>query len=135
MRKTIVVILVCLLVAVCALAIPRPQSTAVKVCRADAQKFSEENASYHAEYDTLYGATTLAQRQIKELFDRDKELTSCLQTDPGKSEMYIALIREDGDIEGMRYLKFLLDTNQTQDFAEYERRQQAIELEKYRNKN
>jgi hypothetical protein len=113
----------------------RTQSSAVKVCRADAQRFAEENASYDAEYDSLFGATTLAQRQITELFDRDQELYDCLKTDPGNREEYRAVIDQNGSIEGTRYLRFLLDTKQMQDFAKYEREQQATQLASYRKED
>jgi len=51
-----------------------PESSAVKVCRADAQRFAEENASYAAEYDSLYGATTLGQHSISDLLDRERKI-------------------------------------------------------------
>ena len=45
MRKTMWVLLACLAVAVGALAVGRRESSAVKLCRADTQKFAEENAN------------------------------------------------------------------------------------------
>jgi hypothetical protein len=127
MKRTLIVVAVILFAAGLLLAFGRPESEAVRVCRADAQKFAEETASYEAEFDSLYGATTLGQRSISDLLDRDKELVNCVKTDPRKSEQYKTLIHRDGDIEGMRYLRFLLDTNRMQDFAQFERNQQALQ--------
>jgi hypothetical protein len=104
MRKTIWVLLACLVVAVGALVVGRPESSAVKLCRADAQKFAEENASYEAEYDSLYGATTLAQRPIRELLDRDDELMSCIANDPHHAEQYKAVLYRKRFYRGQQVL-------------------------------
>lgn len=129
MKRAIAGLLVCFIVAVAlVVGMRRGDSSAVKVCRADAQGFAEENDSYEAEYDTMYGATTLAQRPMSELFDRDKELASCLRTDPGNHERYRALLDRDGFIESVRFLAYLNDTKQAEDFAQWERGQQATQL-------
>lgn len=86
MKRALIVVAVILFAAGLLLAFGRPESSAARVCRADAQRFAEETADYDAEYDSLYGATTLGQRSISELLDRDKELITCLETDPRHSE-------------------------------------------------
>ena len=132
MKRMLVVLIALVALAITALfAMGRTQSSAVKTCRADARGFAQENASYEAEYDSLYGATTLAQRQITELFDRDKEMSDCLRTDPGNGKEYRAVLYRNASIEGTRYLKFLLDTKQMQDFAQWEKNQQATQLASY----
>jgi hypothetical protein len=107
----------------------RPESSAVKVCRADAQTFTEEIDSYTSEYDTLYGATTIAQRPLRELFDRDEELAHCIGTDPGNRKRYRTLLDRNGFIESARFVAYLNDTKSFPDFADWERGQQAAQLE------
>jgi hypothetical protein len=131
MKRILVVLLAVLVVgAGLLLAMGRTESAAVKTCRADAQRFTDETAGYQAEFDSLYGATTLGQRSISELINRDQELVRCVQTDPSHREEYLTIIHRNGDIEGMRYFKFLLDTDQMQDYEAYERGQQASALPK-----
>jgi hypothetical protein len=108
------------------------QSTAAKTCRADAQRFADENASFEAEYDTQFGATTVGQLSINDFLDRDKELMDCIQTDPHNQAQYRAVLYRNGFIEGNRFSKFMLDTQQLQDFAAWERGQQATQLANYR---
>jgi hypothetical protein len=65
MKRTLAILAIVLLSAgVLLLAIGGTQSSAVKTCREDAQRFAQENASYQAEYDSLFGATSLAQRPM-----------------------------------------------------------------------
>lgn len=128
MKRTLVVIAVITLAAGMLLATGRSQSSGIKLCRADVQRFARENASYEAEYDSLYGATTLAQRPTSELLDRDKELMGCIETDPGNREQYKAVLYRDGFIQGNRFFAYMLDTKQLQDFAQWEKDQQAKQL-------
>lgn len=133
MKRTLVVVIAVVALAACVLfATERTESSAVKVCRADAQRFAQENASYEAEYDSLYGATTLAQRPMSELLDHDKELMGCIETDPGHKEQYKAVLYRDGFIQGNRFFAYMLDTKQLQDFARWEKNQQAIQLSRNR---
>lgn len=134
MKRTLIVVAVILLAAGLLFAFGRPESSAVKVCRADAQQYAEEISSYESEYDSLFGATALGQRSISDLIDRNEELLTCMKTDSDHSEQYKNLIYRYGIVEGTRYLKFLLDTNQMQDFAQFERNEQAAELAKYHDK-
>jgi hypothetical protein len=107
------------------LAMGRTESGDVKLCRSNAQRFSQETAGYEAGLDALYGNTTLGQRTISELADRDKQLTKCMQMDPNQREQYKTILRRNRSIEGLRYFKFLLDTDQMQNYEAYERTQQA----------
>jgi hypothetical protein len=117
------------------LAMGRTQSNAVKLCRADAQRFAQENASYEVEYDALYGATTLAQRPMSELLDRNKELMGCIEADPSHRgntrpcSIGTALSRAIG------FLPTCLTTKRLQDFAKWEREQRAFQLAKYSEKS
>jgi hypothetical protein len=134
MRKAIWVVLVCLVLAISLLfGLGRTQSSAVRACRADAQRFAEENASYQAEYDSLYGATTLGQRSISDFLDRDGRLIECMSTDSGNQEEYKAVLYRDGFIENNRVMKNLGDTQQMRDFASWEKRQQETQLASYRS--
>lgn len=108
------------------------QSTAVKTCRADVQQFENDNASYEAEYDTQFGATTVGQLSINDLLARDNEMADCMQADPHNRARYRAVFYRDSSIEGERYLKYMLDTHQLQDFAAWEQGQQATQLASYR---
>jgi hypothetical protein len=110
----------------------RTQSNAVKSCRADARGFAQGNASYEAEFDSLYRATTLAQRPIGELLDRDNRLMQCMITDSGNKEEYKAVLYRDGFIKGNRFQEYIADKQQLQDFAQWEKNQQAAQLASYR---
>ena len=132
MKRTLVVLAVVVLAAGVLLVMGRTQSTAIKTCRADVRRFAQENASYEAEYDSLYGATTLAQRPLSELMDRDSRLMQCMSTDSGNQEEYKAVLYRSGFIQNNRVLKYLTDTQQLQDFAQWEKRQQATQLASYR---
>jgi hypothetical protein len=132
--KTVAILIVLAMALGLFVGLRSTQSSAVKVCRADARRFAQENASYEAEYDSLYGATMLAQRPITELLARDQELMDCIGTDPSNRDEYKAVLYRIGFIEGGRFLKFMLDTHQMQDFADYERGQQEYQLAKYREK-
>jgi hypothetical protein len=133
-RMLVVLIAVVTLAAGALFAMGRSQSGAVKVCRADAQRFDQEAASYQAEYDSLYGATTLAQRPMSELLDRDKELMGYIETDPSHGEQYKTVLYRDGFIQGNRFFAYMLDTKQLQDFAKRERDQQTAQLASYRKR-
>jgi hypothetical protein len=133
MTKAIWVVLASLVLAIGLLfGLGRTESNAVRTCRADVQRFAQENASYEAEFDTLYGATTLGQRSISELMDRDSRLLDCMSTDASNQEQYKAVLYRSGFIEGNRFQKYLLDTQQMQDFAQWEKNQQATQLASYR---
>ncbi len=133
MKRTLVMLIaVVALGAAALLTMGRIQSSAVRACRADAQRFAQENASYEAEYDSLFGATTLGQRSISEMLDRDNRLMECMSTDSGNKEQYRTVLYRNGFIEGMRFQRFMLDTQQMQDFAQWERNQQAAQLASYR---
>jgi len=131
MKRTLILTVVVTLAACVLMGMGRTKSNAVKVCRADAQRFGEENASYEAEYDSLYGATTLVQRPIRELLDRDDELMSCIATDPSQSEQYKAVLYRKGFVEGNRFFAYMLDKKEFEDFRDWERGQQQTQLAKY----
>jgi hypothetical protein len=130
-RTLIVLIAVAALAAVGFIGMERTQTSPVKLCRADAQRFADENASFDAEYDTQFGATAVGQLSMNSLLDRDKELIDCLRADPGNREQYRAVLYRNGFIEGDRFFRFVLDTKQLEDFSQWERGQQAVQLAKY----
>jgi hypothetical protein len=68
------------------------------------------------------------------LLDRDKELTQCIETDGRNEKLYRAVLYRDGFIEGNRFFKYMLDTQQLPDFATWERNQQATQLASYPEK-
>ncbi len=109
-------------------------TSAVSTCRGDAQRFVDQNASYEAEYDSQFGATTVRQLSTSDLLDRDKELMQCIGTDGRNEKLYRAVLYRDGFIEGNRFFKYMLDTQQLPDFATWERNQQATQLASYRQK-
>jgi len=133
MRRAIGVLLGCLVLAVGLLfGLGHTESKEVRVCRADAQRFSQEAKSYEAEFDSLYGATTLGQRSISELLDRDVRVMQCMSTDSGNQQEYKTVLYRDGFIEGMRFQRYMLDNRQMQDFTQWEKNQQAAQLASYR---
>jgi hypothetical protein len=73
-RALMVLTAVAALAAVGFIGIGRSRTNAVKLCRADAQRFAAENASFEAEYDTQFGATAVGQLSMNRLLDRDKEI-------------------------------------------------------------
>ena len=105
---------------------------AVKQCRADAQRFADENASFEAEYDSQFGATKVGQLSTGDLLGRDQELMGCIQADPHNGAQYRAVLYRNGFIEGGRFQKFLLDSEQMSDFGQWEANQQATQLASYR---
>jgi|SRR5580704_598298 hypothetical protein len=136
MRKAIWVVLACLMLTLTVglmFSLGRTQSSAVKTCRADARRFAQENASYEAEYDSLYGATTLGQRSISDFLDRDSRLMEWMSTDSGNRKEYKAVLYRDGFIQNNRVMKYLGDTQQMRDFAQWEKTQQATQLANYRS--
>jgi len=84
-------------------------TSAVSTCRADGQRFVDENESYDAEYDSQFGATTVGQLSTRELLDRDEELIQCIGTDRRHEKLYRAVLYRDGSIEGNRLFKYMLD--------------------------
>jgi hypothetical protein len=108
------------------------QSSAVRTCRADAQQFENDNASYEAEYDSLLGATKVGQLTTSDLLGRDQELIQCMQTDPHNKAQYKAVLYRNGFIEGERVQKFLMASEQMHDFGIWEQTQQATTLASYR---
>jgi len=108
------------------------RTEAVKQCRADLRQLTEETRAYEAEYTTLYGPNVISQSPIKELWEREKTLETCMIADSGNREEYKAAVYRLGFIESMRFQKFALDTKQMQDFAQWEKNQQAAELATYR---
>jgi hypothetical protein len=132
MKRTLVILAIVVISAGTLLLAGRTQSSAVKACRADARRFAQESLSYEAEYDSLYGATTLAQRPIGELMDRDSRLMECMSTDSGNQPEYKAVLYRSGFIQANRFLKYMTDTQQLRDFAQWEKRQQQVQLAGYR---
>jgi type II secretory pathway pseudopilin PulG len=132
MKRTLVVLSIVVVVAAAVLLWKgRAQTNAAKTCRADARRFAEENASYEAKFDSLFGVTTLSRRSTSDLLDRDDLLMDCMTRDPGNREQYRALLYRNGFIQANRYFKYLLDTKQLQYFAQYERGQQAAQISNY----
>ena len=129
MKRTMLIVLACLAVLI-TLAY-WPESAEVRTCRAGARAFERENASYDSEYDSLYGATTLAQRSMSDLLDRDKELIGCLSTDRVNRDKYRAVLYRNEAIESDRLMRFVLDTKQADNFGQWERGQQAAQLAQY----
>jgi hypothetical protein len=108
------------------------QTAAVKQCRADLQTITQETNSYEAEYTDLYGPTVLSQRSINELWDHESDLYTCMATDPSKRGEYKAELYRIGFIESTRYLQFVRETKQLQDFVSWEKSQQETTLASYR---
>lgn len=99
-----------------------------------AQRFVDENASYDAEYDSQFGATTVGQLSTSDLLDRDTELIQCMETDSRNEKLYRAVLYRNGSIEGNRFFTYVLDTQQVPDFATWEGNEQATQLASYREK-
>ena len=55
-----------------------------------------------------------------DLLDRDTELMQCIETDPRNGAQYRAVLYRDGFIEGNRFFKYMLCTQQLPDFATWE---------------
>jgi hypothetical protein len=74
------------------------RTTAVRQCRADLQKFTQEADSYDAEY-SLYGPTVVSQRSMNELMDQEQQLVGCMNTDSGNQEQYKAGLSRLGFVD------------------------------------
>jgi hypothetical protein len=108
------------------------QTGAVKQCRSDLQTITQELDSYNSEYTTLYGPTALAQSPIEDVVSREEKLSVCyLNTDPSHGEQYKAQLYRLSFVASSRLMKFIADTQQRENFAAWEKSQQAT-LASYR---
>ena len=123
MKYTLAVIVALLLGTGCT----RPKQ--ISKCMVDADTILDEVQEHRA----IYGqggqfATPLGQRSISELFDRDQEMISCIASDPANRSHYREALDADDVVKSYRFLQYMLDTEQMQDFRQWEERQQTKPL-------
>ena len=87
-----------------------------------------------SEHRAVYGpsgqfGTPLGQRPTRDLFDRDKEMISCIASDPENLPHYRQALDMDDTVESDRFLRYLLDTQQMHDFGQWEEQKQTAALE------
>jgi hypothetical protein len=100
-------------------------STAEK-CLSDAREFiSAVNEHQNAHTDSGQFGTALGQVPTSELLDRDKEMISCIVHDPKHRADYQETLDKNDSVTSDRFLRFLLETKQMQDFTRWEQKQQA----------
>jgi hypothetical protein len=111
---------------VCAVTVGCTRTKPVSKCMTDADRIiSEVN-----EHRIVYGpsgqfATPLGQRSISELFDRDQEMISCIANDPANRLHYRQALDMNDGVKSDRFLRYLLDTRQMQEFSRWEEQKQT----------
>ncbi|MGC2197514.1 MAG: hypothetical protein WA628_22770 [Terriglobales bacterium] len=118
--KLTVILLVCVVRVGCTR--PKPFSK----CMADADQIISEVQ----EHRIVYGpsgqfGTPLGQRSTSELFDRDEEMISCIASDPENRPHYREALDMDDTVKSDRFLQYLLDTKQMQNFGRWEEQRQT----------
>jgi hypothetical protein len=98
----------------------------VNQCMADANRIIDEVQEHRAVYGPSgqFG-TPLGQRSTSELFDRDKEMISCIASDPANRSHYRQALDMDDTVKSDRFLRYLLDTEQMQNFGRWEEQKQT----------
>jgi hypothetical protein len=118
--KLIVILLVCGVGIGCTRA-----GTADK-CKSDAREFiSEVNEHQSSHTQSGQFGTALGQFPTSELLDRDKEMISCIVSDPEHRAKYQEALDKNDSVTSDRFLRFLVETKQMQDFTRWEQKQQA----------
>jgi hypothetical protein len=94
-------------------------------CMVDADGIISEVEQHRAVYgEGGQFATPLGQRSISNLFDRDKEMISCIASDPANRPYYRQALDMDDVEKSYRFLQYLLDTQQMPEFARWEEQKQ-----------
>jgi hypothetical protein len=95
-------------------------------CMADAERFIADVEKQRNTFDEtgMFG-TALGQLSTRELLSRNEELVGCTASDPGHHALYREALDNNDSVESDRFLKYLNDTQQTQDFARWEQQRQA----------
>jgi len=105
-----------LLLCLLGLGCTRPKQ--ITQCMMDADRIIDEVQEHRAVYGPSgqFG-TPLGQHSTSELFDRDKEMISCIANDPENRSHYRQALDMDDGVKSDRFLRYLLDTEQMQDFG------------------
>lgn len=95
-------------------------------CLADARQFISEVYEHRSAVDDSgqFG-TALGQLPTTKLLDRDSEMISCIATDADHRAYYREVLDKDDSVKSERFLRYLLDTEQIQDFGRWEQQKQA----------
>jgi hypothetical protein len=94
-------------------------------CMLDADRIISEVQEHRA----VYGAsgqfgTPLGQRPFAQLLDRDQEMISCIASDPANRSHYREALDLDDTVKTYRYMQFLNETEQMQNFGRWEHQKQ-----------
>jgi hypothetical protein len=94
-------------------------------CITDADQIISEVNEHRAAFGASgqFG-TPIGQRPLGELLDRDQEMISCIASDPANRSHYRQALDMDDGVKSDRFLRYLLDTEQMQDFGRWEEQRQ-----------
>src|ERR1700741_1180859 len=97
----------------------------ISKCLLDADRIISEGQ----EHPAVYGASgqyapPLGQRPFAQLLDRDLEMISCIASDPANSPHYREALDLDDSVKTYRYMQFLNETEQMENFGRWEHQKQ-----------
>src|ERR1700726_37620 len=94
-------------------------------CMVDADRIVDEVSEHRAVYGARgQYATPIGQRRTFDLMDRDEEMISCIANDPANRAHYREALDLDDTVKSDRFLRYLLDRKQMQDFGQWEAEKQ-----------
>lgn len=101
------------------------RTTSVSKCMTEADWIISEVQEHRGVYDAAgqFG-TPLGQRPLAQLLDRDQEMISCIASDPANLPHYREALDLDDTVKTYRYMQFLNETEQMQDFGRWEHQKQ-----------
>jgi hypothetical protein len=95
-------------------------------CMVDADRIISEVQEHRAVFGAAgQYATPVGQRRTVDLLDRDGKMISCIASDPANRQHYREALDMDDTVKSDRFLQYLLDTRQMQDFGQWEQQQQT----------
>jgi hypothetical protein len=115
-----------LILLVCAVTVGCTRPKQVTQCMLDADRIVDEVSEHRAVYGARgQYATPVGQRRTVDLLDRDGKMISCIASDPANRQHYREALDMDDTVKSDRFLQYLLDTRQMQDFGQWEQQQQT----------
>jgi hypothetical protein len=110
---------------ICAVGVGCAHTTANK-CTVDANRIIDEVQEHRIVYGAAgQFATPLGQRPTAQLFDRDQEMISCIASDPANRSHYRQAMDLDDSVKVGRFMQYMLETEQMQDFGHWESERQS----------
>jgi hypothetical protein len=101
----------------------------VSKCMSEADRIISEVQEHRGVYGAAgqYG-TPLGQRRTFDLMDRDEEMISCIASDPANRLRYREALDADDTVKTYRFLQYMLETEQMQDFGRWEEQKQTAAM-------